>query len=53
MDDIVRTVIGEPSDVLDGANSLLPNLQFALEETNSKGNLPFLDLNIKVSQNRG
>ena len=30
-----------------------PNQQFTLEETNSKGNLPFLDLNINVSQDRG
>ena len=44
VDDIVRTV----SYVLDAANSLHPNLQFTLEETNSEGNLPFLDLNIIV-----
>ena len=38
------------SCVLDDANSLYPNLQFALEEFNSETNLPFLDLNINVSQ---
>ena len=48
VDDIVRTVRGEPSCLLDAANSLHPNLQFTLEETNSEGNLPFLDLNINV-----
>ena len=49
VDDIVKTVRGEPSCLLDDANSLHPNLQFTLEETNSEGNLPFLDLNINVS----
>ena len=53
MDNIVRTVRGEPSCLLDDANSLHPNLQFTLEETNSQGNLPFVDLNINVSQVRG
>ena len=50
--DIVRTVKGALSCVLDAANSLRPNLQFTLEEINSEGNLPFLDLNINVSQDR-
>ena len=45
VDDIVRTVRGEPTCLLDAANSLHPNLQFTLEKTNSEGNLPFLDLN--------
>ena len=40
------------SCLLDAANSLHPNLQFTLEKTNSEGNLPFLDLNINVSQDR-
>ena len=53
VDDIVRTVRGEPSCFLDAANFLHPNLQFTLEETNSEGNLPFLDLNINVPQIRG
>ena len=52
VDDIVRTVRGEPSCILDAANSLHPNLQFTLEKTNSEGNLPFLDLNINISQDR-
>ena len=52
-DNLVRTVGDEPSCVLDAANSLHPNLQFTLEETNSKGSLPFLDLNINVSHDRG
>ena len=51
--DIVRTVRGEPSCLLDAANSLHPNLQFTLEKTNSEGNLPFLDLYLNVSQGRG
>ena len=53
VDDIVRTVRGEPSCVLDAVISLHPNLHFTLEETNSEVNLPFLDLNIIVSQDRG
>ena len=52
VDDIVRTVRGEPSCLLDAANSLHPHLQFNLEKTNSEENLPFLDLNINVSQAR-
>ena len=52
VDDIVRTVRGEPSCLLDAANSLHPNLQFTLEKTNSEGNLPFQDLTINVSQGR-
>ena len=52
VDDIVRTVRVEPSCLLDAANSLHPILQFTLEKTNSEGNLPFLDLNINVSQGR-
>ena len=50
VDDIVRTVRGEPSCLFDAANSLHQNLQFTLEKTNSEFNLPFLDLNIYVSQ---
>ena len=53
VDDVVRTVRGEPTCFLDATNSLHPNLQFTLEETTSEGNLPFLDLNIYVSQFRG
>ena len=53
VDDTVGTVRGEPSCVLDAAKSLHPNLQFNLDETNSGGNLPFPDLNINISQDRG
>ena len=53
VDEIFRTVKGEPSCVLDTANSLHPNLQFTLEETNSEGSLPFLDLNINLWHIRG
>ena len=51
--DIVRTVRGDPSCLLDTANSLHPNLQFTLEETNLEENLPFLDLNLNDLQGRG
>ena len=53
LDDIVRTVRGEPSCLLDAASSLPPNLQFTLEGINSEGNLPLLGLNINLSQGRG
>ena len=39
--------------VLVAVISLHENLQFTLEETNLEGNLPFLDLNINVLQDRG
>ena len=48
--EIVRTVRGEPSCLLNAANSLHQNLQFTLEKTTSEVNFPFLDLNINVSQ---
>ena len=48
VDDIVRTVKGVPCCGLDAASTVHPNLHFTLEITNSKGNLPFLDLNINV-----
>ena len=37
VDDIVRTVRGEPSCVLDAANCLHPNLQFTLRKLNQRG----------------
>ena len=46
MDDIVRTVKGDPQLVLEAANKLHPNLQFTKEELNSNSNLVFLDLNV-------
>ena len=52
MDDIVRTVRGKPSCLLEAASSLHPNLQFTLETIYSEGNLPFLDLNLILSQGR-
>ena len=52
VDDIVRTFRGEPSCLFNAANSLHPNLQFTLQKINSEENLPFLDLNINVSQDR-
>ena len=52
VDDIVRTFRGEPSCLFKAANSLHPNLQFTLQKINSEENLPFLDLNINVSQDR-
>ena len=52
VDDIVRTVRGDSICHLDAVNSLHPNLQFTLEKTISEGNLPFVDLNINVSQGR-
>ena len=53
VDDLVRTVKGKPTCVLDAVNSLHRNLQFTLEKTNSEENLPFLDLNIKVWPDSG
>ena len=53
VDDIVRTVKSEPTWFLDVANSLHPNLQFTLEETNSKGNLTFFDLIVILSKDTG
>ena len=48
VDDIVRTVKGDPGVVLEAANKLHPNLQFTIEELDSNGNLAFLDLNVNV-----
>ena len=48
MDDIVRTVKGDPGLVLEADNKLHQNLQFTIEELDSNGNLAFLDLNINV-----
>ena len=47
MDDIVRTVKGDPGVVLESAK-LHPNLQFTIEELDSNGNLAFLDLIVNV-----
>ena len=48
VDDLVRTVKGDPGVVLNDGNKLRPNLQFALEELDNNGNLTFLDLNVNV-----
>ena len=52
VDDIMRTVKGEPEKVLRAANLLLPNLQFIIETPNTKGNLAFLDLKISIDKSR-
>ena len=48
VDDIVRTVKGDPGVVLEAAIKLHPNLQYTIEEVDSNGNLAFLDLNVNV-----
>ena len=52
MDDIVRTVKGNPGVVLEAANKLHPNLQFTIEELDSNGNLAFLGLNVNVDSGK-
>ena len=52
VDDIVRTVKGNPGLVLEAANMLHPNLQFKTEELNSNGILVFLDLNVNVDSGK-
>ena len=47
-DDIVRTVRGDTKELLDAVNNLHPNLQFTLETTDDKNNLPFLEMSINV-----
>ena len=51
-DDIVRTVKSDPGVVLEAANKLHPNLQFTIEQLDSNGNLPFLDLNVNVNSGK-
>ena len=48
VEDIVRTVKGDPGLVLEAANKLQPNLQFTLKKLDSNGKLAFLDLNVNV-----
>ena len=48
VDDLVITVKDDPGVVREAANKLRPNLQFAIEEVDSNGNLAFLDLNVNV-----
>ena len=52
VDDMVRTVKGDPWVVLEAANKLHPNLQFTIEELDKNGNLAFLDLNINVDSGK-
>ena len=49
VDDIIRTVRGDPDEFLKFANSLHNNLQFTLEKINMEGDLAVLDINVKVS----
>ena len=52
MDDIVRTVKGNPGLVLEAANKLHPILEFTIEEIYSNGILAFLDLNVNVDSGK-
>ena len=52
VDDIVRTVKGDPEKVLRAANFLYPNLQYTVETPNTKGTLAFLDLQISIDKSR-
>ena len=52
VDDIVRTVKGDPEKVLRAANSLHPILQFTIETPNANGKLAFLDLEISIGKSR-
>ena len=52
VDDIVRTVEGDPEKVLRAANLLHPNLQVTIETPNTNGNLAFLNLQISIDKSR-
>ena len=52
VDDIVRTVKGDPGVFLEAANKLHPNFQFTIEELDSNGNFAFLDLNVNVDSGK-
>ena len=52
VDDIVRTVKGDSEVVLEAANKLHPNLQFAMQELDSNSNLALLDLNFNVDSGK-
>ena len=52
VDDIVRTLEGEPIQVIGVSNSLHPNLQFLLEETIPRDILLFLDLSRNEGQDK-
>ena len=48
VDDIVKTVKGDPGVVFESAIKLHPNLQFTIEEHDTYGNSAFLDLGVNV-----
>ena len=52
VDDIVRTVKGDPEKVLRVANLLHSSLQFTIETPNTNGELAFLDLEISIDKSR-
>ena len=52
LDDIVRTVKGDPSVVLHAAITLQPNLKFTLETTNENSDLAFLHFKKNLDGNR-
>ena len=52
MDHIVWTVTGKPPDYLEYASSLHKNLQFTLETPNGNEDLGFLDLNMKLNDEK-
>ena len=52
VDDIVRTVKGDPEKVLRAANLLHQNLQFTIETQNTNGKLAFLDLQTSIDKSR-
>ena len=52
VDDIVRTVKGDPEKLLRAANLLHQNLQFTIETQNTNGKLAFLDLQISIDKSR-
>ena len=52
VDDLVRTVKGDPEKVLRAANLLHPNLQFTIETPNTNGKLAFLELHISIDKSR-
>ena len=52
VDDIVRTVNGEPEKVLRAANLLNPNLKFTIETPKTNGKLAFLDLQFSIDKKR-
>ena len=52
VDDIVRTVKGDPEKMLRAANLLHPNLQFTIGTPNTNGVLAFLDLQIRIHKSR-